>query len=542
MKKKNLIVLLLIALIGIVGVTIAYFSSTTTFENEFQTKEYGTTYTESFVSPDNWLPGDTTNKTVIVTNSGQVDEAVRISLSETWIPNNSNATLNGWIHADGTKSNHTTENELSTDVRAAIINFTNNSDWTKVGDYYYYNYRLAPGQTTDSIIESVTFNALTKLGDTCITSSENGIKTITCNSSGEDYDHATYKLTVNIETVQYNKYQEVWNTNVNISSMKPMNATQLALKSNPVTVTNYTDGDIHQMYTFNHQRTDQTLAQTEYRYIGDDPYNYVYFNCDSLDNQNSSTCEVWRIIGVFDVEREIDDEENPGQKKTITETRMKLVRGSDFASSIAWNSNSGYENDWSNASLKIYLNGTYLESLSATAQSQIEDAIYYLGGRTRNNTTHFGSTEDIYIWERGTETCVTTGNCSGGTRPTRWEGKVALMYPSDMYMTYANGVDSTCYNDPSQCTTWRSPAGDPTTGWIHNTNKLEGSTNQHFTWFVSPGSSDSYVVFDADPDGFLVGDNQVIATIGARPVVYLKSDIKIDGGTGESTNPYKLGL
>ncbi|MBQ9318216.1 MAG: hypothetical protein IJR82_01100, partial [Bacilli bacterium] len=79
MSKRNkfLIALLLVLCVGLVGVTIAYFSSTTTFENEFQTSEYGTTYIEKFTSPDNWLPGDETEKTLQVTNSGNVDEAVR---------------------------------------------------------------------------------------------------------------------------------------------------------------------------------------------------------------------------------------------------------------------------------------------------------------------------------------------------------------------------------------------------------------------------------------------------------------------------------
>lgn len=36
-----------------------------------------------------------------------------------------------------------------------------------------------------------------------------------------------------------------------------------------------------------------------YRYYGANPNNYVYFNCDDYSNQSSSTCEVWRIIGVF---------------------------------------------------------------------------------------------------------------------------------------------------------------------------------------------------------------------------------------------------
>ena len=40
MKKQSILFLLLVAVIGIVGLTVAYFSSTTTFENEFQTPEY----------------------------------------------------------------------------------------------------------------------------------------------------------------------------------------------------------------------------------------------------------------------------------------------------------------------------------------------------------------------------------------------------------------------------------------------------------------------------------------------------------------------
>ena len=36
------------------------------------------------------------------------------------------------------------------------------------------------------------------------------------------------------------------------------------------------------------------------RYYGASPNNYIYFNCDDYSNQTSSTCEVWRIIGVFE--------------------------------------------------------------------------------------------------------------------------------------------------------------------------------------------------------------------------------------------------
>lgn len=36
------------------------------------------------------------------------------------------------------------------------------------------------------------------------------------------------------------------------------------------------------------------------RYYGANPDNYVYFNCSNYNNPTASTCELWRIIGVFD--------------------------------------------------------------------------------------------------------------------------------------------------------------------------------------------------------------------------------------------------
>ena len=531
-NKKSVIALLLIAIIGIVGLTIAYFANSTSVENTFTTKEYGTTYTESFVSPENWLPGDTTEKTLVATNTGEVDEAVRISLSETWTPNNSNATLTGWIHADGTKSNHTTENELATDVRAAVINFTENSDWTKVGDYYYYNYKLAPGESTTTFLESVTFNSKTKLDDTCETTIDGGVRTISCNSSGDDYDHAKYKLTINIETVQYNKYNDAWNLNntVTILAARPVPAAVQYLAENATNAANaeYTNETKGKMFTFTHGEN----QVTETRYIGDDPNNYVYFNCDDMNNQSSSTCEVWRILGVFDVD------DGTGN----IEQRMKLVRGSDLATIMVFNSSNN--NDWTVSPLKIFLNGDYYNrtgdaatyGLKASARNIIGDAKYYLGAVSwdSNATARYGTTEKIYGEERGNTVC---GACNSDTNKLTWNGVVGLMYPSDEYMVYGNGVDNTCYTNPYNCRT--SQGGSPTTGWIYNSNILEGQTSPTDTWFLSSNAGSSDQVIRARSGGYLYESNSN-SSYGVRPVAYLKSDIKITEGTGESTNPYKL--
>jgi len=219
MKEKKNLIIILILLVGVVGITLAYFSNSTSIDNLFSTKKYGSTITEEFISPDSWLPGDETSKSIVATNTGEVDQAVRISYTEKWLDSNNNE-LNGWIHEDGSKSSHTTEEELSNDERVAIINFDNNDDWTYKDGYYYYNYKLSPNESTSSLIKSVTFNPKTKLDDTCTTTISDGKKTITCNSSGSDYDNAKYTLTFKIETVQFNKYMNAWNTDVIVAELK----------------------------------------------------------------------------------------------------------------------------------------------------------------------------------------------------------------------------------------------------------------------------------------------------------------------------------
>ena len=573
-SKRTIMILILVLTIGIVGLTIAYFANSSSVDNVFTTQPYGTTVTENFTSPSNWLPGDTTNKTVVATNSGNVDEAVRISLSESWVTAN-HGTLNGWITINGNKSSHLPENEPSTDERVAIINFDNTSDWTYSNGYYYYNYKLSPNESTSSLIKSVTFNSKTKLDDTCVETPTATGRTITCESSGDDYDNATYTLTFNIETVQYNKYMSAWGTDVAIAEEKASSGVDTLLANNTnVDGAAYNDTTKSKMFKMSHPATAQTPAQTEYRYIGDNPNNYVYFNCDSLSNQSASTCEVWRIIGVFDVD------DGTGNY----EQRIKLVRGSALPDTKVWdnrtsemypNNNNG-KNEWVGSVMQTYLNdnGDYYKrtgtastyGLKENAKTLISDAKYYLGGATNNNG--YGTADAIYLWERGTNTfnyenycswdtnnskCTTENYCENNptdeictaTRNKFWVGEVALMYPSDQYLVYANGVDAVCYSDLNNCyfdEMGTSGGGNPTEGWIYNSNNLQGQNNSYWNWFVSPNSDSSNFVFGAGSVGRLGWNDGDYDAGGARPVVYLKSEIKITEGTGESTNPFKLGL
>ena len=281
----------------------------------------------------------------------------------------------------------------------------------------------------------------------------------------------------------------------------PSAVNDLLAKANPVTVTNYTDGNTGEMYTFEHPATTQTGALTDDRYIGANPNNYVTFNN-----------ELWRIIGVFTVE-----DENGNQ-----EQRIKIVRNEKLSSNMAWDSN--HVNEWSTATLNTYLNGDYYNGLDGESRGMIHDAKYYLGS-SENNVYLNG--EDYYNLERGTT--VYGGNS------TSWTGKIALMYPSDYSYTYALGVDNTCYTRGDSCYSHRR--GTPTNGWIYNTN------SNSYQWLLSPFlyngfSTYAFEVYNDGPVGYGGTDT----TFNVRPTLYLSSQVKITSGTGKSDDPYQLSL
>lgn len=205
-NKKPLIALLVLLLVGVVGGTLAYFTSSATFENIFKTKPYSTVFTEEFVSPENWTPGTVTDKTVVATNTGNVDVAVRVSYDEVWKDSQDNDLA--LTFGDPAQS-------------AAIIHFANTDDWTLIDGYYYYNEFIANGETTSTFIESVEFNenavnslVLNEQTGECVTEETASGKTVTCTSKGDGYDNATYTLTIDVETVQADAVKEFWNVNI----------------------------------------------------------------------------------------------------------------------------------------------------------------------------------------------------------------------------------------------------------------------------------------------------------------------------------------
>ena len=293
--------------------------------------------------------------------------------------------------------------------------------------------------------------------------------------------------------------------------------------------------------------TTTSLDGGNIRYYGASPNNYIYFNCSDYSNQTSSTCETWRIIGVFD-------------------GKLKLIRGSQIGT-YSWdnkNISTGAEddrgkNDWTTARLMKLLNpddyyindnndkdseGNYLGySLyynSASGMCFTDEGVNYSAcdftstgiknDETRNmiaeTTYNLGGWNDtgvypneIYEYERGTT--VYTG------RPTTWTGKIALAYPSDYgYAADLNQCKQTLANyDNSTCTS---------NNWMKAIITDNGSNHG---WLLTPDSSYSFVAWysHGNVDEYFTG-----AARGAVPVLSLSSKLGIESGDGSSSNPYKL--
>ena len=280
------------------------------------------------------------------------------------------------------------------------------------------------------------------------------------------------------------------------SNKLPTAVETLLSKANKVNTVDYSSGNRSEMYSFEHPATEQTEALTDYRYIGNTPNNYVYFND-----------ELWRIIGVFPVE---DENGN-------TTSKIKIVRGECLANKMDWDDN--HRNNWPVSTLNNYLNNTFYNELSSTSKEMINMSKYYLGSFERNG--NYGMPSQIYSNERGLT--VYSGNS------TYWIGKIGLLYPSDFAYTYALGVDDVCSNNISKC--YQEYGANPSTSWI---NKIRN----YDMWLISSFYSTNYNVFALVDEG-TIGD-MIASNLEVVPTVYLKPEVKIISGLGTQNNPYRL--
>ena len=245
--------------------------------------------------------------------------------------------------------------------------------------------------------------------------------------------------------------------------------------------------------------------------------NYVIFNN-----------EMWRIVGIFNEENAsgvveeriklVKDEpisletevEETITKNGVTYNTFNLTTGTKYKY-FYWNyptDDSTYSsnlNDWTKAGSQYYLNEIYYNSLSNN--NLIEEMKYYLGWLAE------GTLKEIYEMERTASNVIENNQAS-------WNGKIALLYPSDL--GYARA----------------------TSGWsdsiIANINYNNWLLNdQAAFWLLSPFDGDADDVAGWDY-GYGLSDGRADGRAGLRPVLSLGSQTLIGSGTGSYEDPYQL--
>ena len=294
------------------------------------------------------------------------------------------------------------------------------------------------------------------------------------------------------------------------------------------------------------------------RYIGANPNNYV-----SVDG------ELWRIIGVMN---NIDD----GTGKS--ESRIKLIRNESIGN-YSWDTSSSDinagrgVNEWSQADLMKLLNPGYESEtvggslywnnksgncyndennaitscnftsigMKETLKKHIDETLYHISA---NDWDSDGNVPlKFYNMERGTntgKTCTGESTCNDKvTRTTTWTGKVGLMYPSDYGYATSDGSITTrisCLN--TSVHKWyfvQNKQGCALNNWLFSADEIQLTLTP--STYRSIASSAFYI----GTNGGVGNDNGVKTPGLIKPVVYLKSSVKIISGDGSKDNAFILG-
>ena len=374
------------------------------------------------------------------------------------------------------------------------------------------------GNNRDGLVAVNTAGDLAATGDTIREYRYSGIGNYCTYTDGTaDYNLSVSGSTCPVNAVLYNGAVINGNTDATKLGVSfPSSSTTLNLKNNQTTPT---DSGIR---------------------------NYVKFNN-----------ETWRIVGIF-------NEENASGEKT---ERIKLVKDEPISLSTEvpttitkegityqmfnptsgtkykyfyWNkpddNYSGNWSDWTKAGSMYYLNENYLNSLENS--SLIENMKYYLGNITIDtDDTYYilGTNKEVYNQERGSTVCDSSitnnthkNNCNiwYGNQAT-WNGKIALLYPSDF--GYASNTSN-----------WSKDYKEAYSNGISLNNWMYNNIS-YAAWFLSPASSDPRSVSGVGNVGILyigIASNDV--GLALRPVLSLGSQTMIISGSGSINDPYLL--
>ena len=254
-----------------------------------------------------------------------------------------------------------------------------------------------------------------------------------------------------------------------------------------------------------------------YRYYGANPNNYVYFNCDDYSNQSSSTCEVWRIIGVFNNgclthQIKIIRNESIGTYQTTEVGNEEIGAFIDSYLSYTLNNEAGSKEAtyWSRTLGTCNLNANYKCDFSktglknTTTRNLISNVSWFIPNSIEGDVYP----NDLY-----------QGEIDGSTTAGEM---ISIMYKSDYgYATDIRkcNIQVNLYNS-SECTE---------NNWLFlgSSEWIMGTTENNYK---------AYIV----AENGAVGTYTLTSEANVRPTLYLKTEQTIKSGTGTLADPYQL--
>ena len=277
-----------------------------------------------------------------------------------------------------------------------------------------------------------------------------------------------------------------------------------------------------------------------YVYRGSEPNNYIQFNN-----------ELWRIIaketdGTYKIIRDEILPQNANYTPMAYDVENhRLTENNTYCTNPQWGCGvfaavsgtfqtpdgkySGTVTE--DSSIKEYLNNTYYPTLNGTAKTQVQ-----------SHTFNIGSVQFLDV----------SGNDSiqkniAGEKMYQWTGNVGLVNVSDLLRASTN-IACTSATDEMNAVmqevlketcgsylTTMSPINEELGGigyWTMNAFSAESDDGSDIVWRAAFAQGVGAFGYRSAGSG---------SDDGARPVLYLKSDIEITGGDGTKGNPFVIG-
>lgn len=273
------------------------------------------------------------------------------------------------------------------------------------------------------------------------------------------------------------------------------------------------------------------------RYYGESPQNYVFFNCSNYNSQSTTTCERWRIIGLFkditladgttsDLIKIVRDSIigkyswDASQINEWTESDVMKLMNPNFSSNTINGSfyyNSGYGSCYNGLSYATTSCNFSSNGLNSNDYNYISTVKWNIGAYS--NVSTYANV--IYPNERGT--AVSTSG-----RDTTWNGPVGLMYPTD----YGYSADFTICSE--NLNNYDVDTNCYLKNWIYITDTAQ--------WLMTPSKDYTTTAWYINSAGYVGSYYNTRYAYGVRPVIYLEANIKSNDGIGTYSDPYHISL